>query len=81
MIGRCECSDPGCPVCSGDCHNNAEYTVYRVDMQDETGTDMCEGCTNDCLDSGVFTTEQGDAQDEDDIDVNPPATITYIPEE
>jgi hypothetical protein len=36
-------------------------TLYRVDMEDETGTPMCESCGGDALDSGVFGT-----RDEDD---------------
>lgn len=51
----CECTDPGCP-CSGRCKRKAIATVYRVDMEDVTGTDMCDRCM------GVFTTEP----DEDD---------------
>jgi len=30
--------------------------LFRVDMEDETGTAMCEECADDALDSGVFTT-------------------------
>lgn len=54
----CECGDPGCPVCHGHCRQRAVTTVYRSDMEDETGTDVCEGCAEDCLDSGVFYTKE-----------------------
>jgi hypothetical protein len=54
--GPCECSDPGCPVHSGkeDCSNKGKRFVYRVDMEDETGTFMCSRCADDCYESGVF---------------------------
>lgn len=54
----CECSDPGCPVHQGreECDGVFTVTVYRVDMEDLTGTDMCEGCAADALESGVFRT-------------------------
>lgn len=57
---QCECGDPGCPVHEGvaHCRNSATYTVYRVDMQDETGTSMCDKCAEDALDSGVFITRE-----------------------
>lgn len=57
-IARCHCFDKGCPVHKGQhlCPNKALVRVYRVDMHDRTGTQMCEGCANDALDSGVFAT-------------------------
>ena len=60
MIGRCECRDPGCPVCHGQCKAPAAMTLYRVDMEDSTGTDMCEACASDALEAGVFATEPDD---------------------
>ncbi len=63
-MGICECSDPGCPVCKGKCQDKAVTTVYRIDMEDYTGTDMCDGCAGDCLESGVFRDEQDDSEDE-----------------
>ena len=54
----CECGDPGCPVCEGHCRKPARTTVYRSDMEDETGTPMCEGCAADCMDSGLFYTKE-----------------------
>lgn len=50
----CECSDPGCPVCHGECSNPGTAKVFRSDMEDETGMVTCEGCAEDCLASGVF---------------------------
>lgn len=52
----CECSDPGC-VCGGRCAGRGTVILYRVDMQDETGTLFCENCASDALDSGLFTEE------------------------
>jgi hypothetical protein len=54
---RCECSDPGCPVCHGKCRRKVYVTLYRVDMEDVTGTDMCQGCADDAMDAGVFSTD------------------------
>jgi hypothetical protein len=57
----CECTDPGCPVHSGksQCTHTSRLTpVYRIDMEDQTGTLMCPACLTDALDSGVFTTEK-----------------------
>lgn len=53
-IDFCECSDPGCPCCQGSCPVAADATVFRVDMEDITGTRMCEPCAADALESGVF---------------------------
>ena len=60
----CECSDPGCPECKGDCNRRALSTVYRVDMKDETGTPMCNRCAEDAMDSGVFANEKEAEEDE-----------------
>ena len=53
----CECSDPGCPAHSGvsECSRRGVVTVYRIDMEDESGTRMCRACSEDAMDSGVFT--------------------------
>jgi hypothetical protein len=55
---KCECADPGCPVHNGHsaCENAARLKVYRIDMEDRTGTWMCDGCAADAMESGVFTT-------------------------
>lgn len=64
-MGPCECSDPSCPVHGAvSCGEEAETTVYRVDMDDETGTEMCRGCADDALESGVFREEDGDAEED-----------------
>lgn len=51
---KCECSDPGCPVCRGKCVEKAKTVLCRVDMEDRTGTAMCEGCASDAMTSGLF---------------------------
>lgn len=58
---RCECADPQCPV--RGCHaciarNRAETTLYRVDMEDHTGTRMCALCADDAMGSGLFRTDR-----------------------
>ena len=55
---HCGCSDPGCSCCSGECHRVADSILYRVDMDDATGTPMCEGCARDATDSGLFRREE-----------------------
>ena len=67
----CKCSEGMCPCCFGSCWSVATVTVYRVDMEDATGTPMCEGCADDAMDSGLFTTEPPSAQQEDDEDDEP----------
>lgn len=56
---KCECSDLGCPVHEGksNCERLAHETLYRVDMEDQTGTLFCHECASDAFDSGVFTTK------------------------
>ena len=53
---RCECSDPGCPKHAGieTCTRPKVTTLYRIDMDDESGTWFCEGCAEDASDSGLF---------------------------
>jgi hypothetical protein len=53
---KCKCSDPGCPVHKGEsqCDNRAIAILYRIDMEDQSGTLMCETCAGDALESGVF---------------------------
>lgn len=49
----CECMDKGCP-CDGDCREQATETVFRVDMEDDTGTKMCGTCADDAHLTGLF---------------------------
>lgn len=51
----CHCSDPGCRACGGECGCDSTTTLYRVDMDDETGTPFCDGCAEDAMESGLFT--------------------------
>jgi len=52
----CACSDPGCPVHPREdcCHRYGRAVLYRVDMEDHTGTRFCTMCKADALDSGLF---------------------------
>ena len=56
---KCECSDFGCPAHKGesDCRKIATTLLFRVDMEDNTGTAMCEACAEDAFLSGLFTDE------------------------
>ena len=62
----CQCADPLCPVCTGKCHNRATETLYRVDMEDETGTAFCYACASDAYDSGLFNSETYNDESGDD---------------
>lgn len=56
----CECADKLCPVHNGksSCEKNSVTTLYRVDMEDHTGTKFCRGCADDSLESDLFTRER-----------------------
>lgn len=56
---RCECSDPGCPVCRGKCADVATMELERADMSNARVC-MCDDCASDALDSGIFSTEPAD---------------------
>lgn len=60
----CKCSDPGCPVCNGFCLEEAVTRLFRIDMDDLTGTPMCEGCADDAMACGVFTESPADNDNE-----------------
>jgi hypothetical protein len=62
MNAKCECGDPGCPVHKGhrSCFKWASTTLYRIDMYDETGIEMCRECADDALESGNF--REGDEE-------------------
>lgn len=59
----CECSDNHCPACFGQCKEPATTTLYRIDMQDLTGTRFCEACADDAFESGLFTSKQEEEED------------------
>lgn len=52
---KCECADPGCNACNGLCTNLAKTTLFRIDMDDYTGIDLCDECTEDAMESGLFS--------------------------
>ncbi len=65
---RCECSDGECPNCNGDCEALASVVLFRVDMEDLTGTHFCEGCADAAMDSGLFTDQAREDEDDDEGD-------------
>lgn len=40
-----------------ECPEMSFRTLYRVDMEDNSGTPMCEECSNDAYGSGLFDEE------------------------
>ena len=54
---ECECFDPGCPACHGHCDNTATHIMYRIDMEDETGTAMREECSWGAFEFGLFKSD------------------------
>jgi hypothetical protein len=50
----CEDGDAGCVHCAGRCTRDAVCVLFRVDMEDRTGTAFCETCSEDALASGLF---------------------------
>jgi hypothetical protein len=53
----CECSDSGCQAHMGkpSCGKPVAETLYRCDMEDETGVAFCAECAEDAANSGVFS--------------------------
>lgn len=56
----CECADAGCPAhrgagCAATPWPEDRTRLYRIDMEDTTGTLMCSPCSDDAFASGVFT--------------------------
>jgi hypothetical protein len=52
----CECADRGCPAHfnRSTCRQYAHVLLYRIDMEDQTGTAMCYNCAEDANTSGLF---------------------------
>lgn len=52
----CQCFDTACNVNHGavGCEIAPAFALYRVDMEDRTGTAMCEHCAEDAVESGLF---------------------------
>lgn len=50
----CECYDPGCPHCHGQCNNEASTVLNRSDMEDLFGTCLCDLCASSAIDSGSY---------------------------
>lgn len=52
---QCECVDPGCPKCGGQCEDKGTQLLTRIDFADEPQLYACFGCADDMLESGVFS--------------------------
>ncbi len=60
---KCECADPGCPADHNVCMDGLvreSVVLYRIDMEDYTGTEFCNPCAGDAMESGVFSTDEPD---------------------
>lgn len=56
--GNCICIDTECGSHWGQACGYEDVpitTLYRIDMEDLTGSDMCEECADDAMGSGLFT--------------------------
>lgn len=62
-LSICEDGDPECPHCHGHCKKPAIVILYRIDMEDQTGTAMCEDCSCDAMESGLFDTREDEIED------------------
>ena len=53
---KCECCDSLCPAHDGqnECSQVGSTMLYRVDMEDNSGTIFCDDCANDATMSGLF---------------------------
>lgn len=51
---KCECADREC-ACGGNCNHQSVTTLFRVDMDDSTGTAFCDRCASDAMDCGLFS--------------------------
>jgi hypothetical protein len=62
MYKKCECSDSGChahpykPICD----QTGTTVLFRVDMEDHTGTLFCEDCAADAMELGYFSIESAE---------------------
>jgi hypothetical protein len=54
---QCECHDPGCDHTEQGHHKDTrQYRIlYRIDMDDRSGTMMCHTCREDAMLCGLFT--------------------------
>ena len=57
----CECTDAGCKTHRdvAECSKPVAQTLYRCDMDDNTGVEFCSDCAEDAASSGVFATREG----------------------
>ena len=77
--GTCQCKDPNCPACHGNCSAPANSSVVNPDDPEGTPMKMCAGCAEDALANGFAASKdmEGDMdgdepgpQDASEIDKN-----------
>ena len=57
----CECEDRQCPAHLGEnCKEIGKILLFRIDMDDASGTLFCERCAEDALESGLFRAKEED---------------------
>ena len=56
----CECTDAGCKAHRdvSECSKPVYETLYRCDMEDNTGVAFCGDCASDAMESGVFSSRE-----------------------
>ncbi len=56
----CQCTDAGCKAHRdvSECSQPVAETLYRCDMEDNTGVDFCSECAEDAASSGVFASRE-----------------------
>jgi hypothetical protein len=56
QTNKCECYDKECSAHKGtNCKRESRTkTLYRIDMEDKTGTRFCDDCESDALESGLY---------------------------
>src|ERR1700728_2836358 len=74
---KCECADSLCAhhIGKSDCRDVASQYLYRVDMQDVTGTAMCDACAEDAMESGLFTDS---TDDEDETETHTLPSLVFM---
>ena len=60
ILGVCECSDPGCRACRGECTESATVECWPVECWPKEfevfiSAKFCSGCADDALDSGLWS--------------------------
>ena len=62
----CQCRDPECPECKGECDSFATRTLWRFDWPTEPPLSACAPCAEDMLVSGILVEDDPREVIEDD---------------